>query len=72
MRGRDDIGVEGFIKKVRKARAKCREQSDLLDLIIAQKITEDAERSIRHLDIESYTDRIPRREINTSMLHQLR
>ena len=56
LKGRDDIGVEGFIKKVRKARARCREQPELLDLILSQRITEDAERSIRHLDIESYTD----------------
>lgn len=56
LRGRDDIGVEGFIKKVKKARAKCRQQTELLDLILNQRITEDAERSIRHLDIDNYTD----------------
>lgn len=56
LKGRDDIGVEGFIKKVRKARSRCREKEELLDLIIATRITDDAERSIRHLDIETYAE----------------
>ncbi|XP_076301569.1 uncharacterized protein LOC143219512 [Lasioglossum baleicum] len=56
LKGRDDIGVERFIKKVRKARRNCKERDELLDLILATRVTDDAERSIRHLEIETYEE----------------
>ena len=55
-RGRDDIGVEDFITSIKIARTQCKEEDFLLRLIIAEKITEHAERSIRHLSINSYDE----------------
>ncbi|CAL7937383.1 unnamed protein product [Xylocopa violacea] len=54
LRGRDDVGVEDFIHSVRKAKTRCCEPDLLLDLILVEKITEHAKRSIRYLKIESY------------------
>ena len=54
--GQDDIGVEGFIKRVREARAECREKRALLRLILTQRIIGETERSIRYIGIENYED----------------
>lgn len=56
LNGQDDIGVEGFIRKVRDARSECKEQNILLKLILTQKIVGEAERSIRHVIIDTYDD----------------
>lgn len=56
LNGKDDIGVEDFIKAVKRARAQCNEEDLLLGLIIAEKIADQAERSIRHLAINSYEE----------------
>jgi hypothetical protein len=52
LNGQDDIGVEGFIKRVREARAECKETRALLRLILTKRIVGKAERSIRHSVIE--------------------
>ena len=54
--GQDDIGIEDFIKTVKKAKTRCTQTNLLLDLIIAKKITGFAEKSIRYLQINSYED----------------
>ena len=52
----DDIGIDDFIKTVKKAKTRCTQAKLLLDLIIAKKITGFAEKSIRYLQINSYED----------------
>ncbi|CAL7933002.1 unnamed protein product [Xylocopa violacea] len=47
LRGRDDVEVEDFIYLVRKAKTRCCEPDLSLDLILVEKITERAKRSIR-------------------------
>jgi hypothetical protein len=54
--GQDDIGVEGFIKRVREARSECKEKRALLRLILTKCIVGEAERSIRYSVIETYGD----------------
>jgi hypothetical protein len=56
LNGQDDIGVEGFIKRVRGARSECKEKHALLRLILTKRIVGEAERSIRHSVIETYGD----------------
>nr|XP_034194820.1 uncharacterized protein LOC117611039 [Osmia lignaria] len=56
LRGRDDVGVEDFIKSVRYARSNCSEKTLLLKLILIEKITENAKRSIRYTSIETYKE----------------
>nr|XP_034195013.1 uncharacterized protein LOC117611186 [Osmia lignaria] len=56
LRGRDDVGVEDFIKSVRYARSNCSEKTLLLKLILIEKITENAKRSIRYTSIETYEE----------------
>ena len=58
LRGRDDVGVEDFILSVRKARARCKESDRelLLDLILIERITDNAKRNIRYLKINSFED----------------
>ena len=50
--GLDDIRVEDVIKTIEKAREKCSQPELLLDYIIAEKITGQAERAIRYTDIQ--------------------
>jgi hypothetical protein len=38
LNGQDDIGVEGFIKRVREARSECKEKHALLRLILTKRI----------------------------------
>ncbi|XP_033314395.1 uncharacterized protein LOC117213154 [Bombus bifarius] len=56
--GQDDVGVEDFILSVRKARARCKasDRELLLDLILIEKITDNAKRNIRYLKINSFED----------------
>ena len=54
--GQDDMGVEDFIKTVKRARIRCEEPEILLDLILAKKITHVAEKAIRYMQINSYED----------------
>lgn len=54
LKGRDDLGVEDFISDVRYARSVCRDKHMLLKLVIAEKITDQAERAIRYLRIDTY------------------
>ena len=56
LKGRDDNGVEDFIKSIKKARLRCNQQNLLLDFIIAEKIVENAKRAIRFTPINSYED----------------
>ncbi|XP_033316637.1 uncharacterized protein LOC117214557 [Bombus bifarius] len=58
LRGRDDVGVEDFILSIRKARARCKasDKDILLDLILVEKITDNAKRNIRYLKINSFED----------------
>ena len=56
LRGRDDIGVEDFVKNVRFAQSQCHQKALLLKLILVKRITENAKHSIRFLDIENYKD----------------
>ena len=44
--GHDDIGVEDFIRSVERAQEKCSQPDLLLDFILAEKITQNAERAI--------------------------
>lgn len=48
------MGVEDFIKSVEFARQCCNEEQLLLKLILVEKITENAKRSIRYIDIKTY------------------
>ena len=54
LRGRDDVGVEDFIKSAEYARSVCSEEQLLLKLIVVEKVIENAKRSIRYINIESY------------------
>lgn len=56
LRGRDDVGVEDFIKSVRFARNNCSEKNLLLRLILIEKITENAKRSIRYTTINTFEE----------------
>ena len=54
--GQDDVGVEDFIRTLKRARTRCTQPDLLLDLVIAKKITGFAERAIRYIPINSYED----------------
>jgi hypothetical protein len=56
LNGQDDVGVEGFIKRIREARSECKEKRALLRLILTERIVGEAERSIRHSVIKTYGD----------------
>ena len=56
LRRRDDSGVEDFTRMVMRAKSRCFEPDILLDKILATKIIENAERSIRHLQITCYDE----------------
>ena len=53
--GQDDIGVEDFIKNVKRARDRCNQSSILLDLI-SKRIQGAAEKALRYTPITSYED----------------
>ena len=54
--GQDNIGIEDFIKTVKRAKSRCSQTNLLLDLIMANKITAFAEKAIKYLQINSYED----------------
>lgn len=56
LKGHDDVGVEEFIKSVKRAKADCARPERLLDLVINEKIIDDAERNIRGIEIHNYKD----------------
>ena len=56
LRGHDDVGVEEFIRSAQRARKRCSEPEELLDLIVNKKIIGEAERSIRGLEIYDYRE----------------
>ena len=52
--GQNDIGVEDFMKNVKRARDRCNQPSILLDLIISKRIQGAEEKAIRYTPITSY------------------
>ena len=54
--GQDDMGVEDFIKTVKRARIRCEEPEILQDLILAREITHAAAKAIGYMQINSYED----------------
>ena len=52
----DDVGVEDFIRSIKRAKLHCSQPNILLDFIIAQKIKGLAEKTIRFIPIDSYDD----------------
>ena len=54
LKGCDDMGVEDFIKTVKRARIRCSQPDLLLDLIIANKIRDRAKRTIPFNPIDNY------------------
>ena len=56
LNGKDDCGVEYFIKIVKKAHKRCCQKDLLLDLILSQKVIDQAKRAIRFIPIEDYED----------------
>ena len=47
--GQDDMGVDDFIKTVKRARIRCEEPEILVDLIVAKKITHAQKKAISTL-----------------------
>ena len=56
LNGQDDMGVEDFIKSIKKAKIRCTQPNLLLDLIVAKKIQGIAEKATRYSQINSYED----------------
>lgn len=56
LNGINDIGVEEFIKSVKLARTRVNDQTILLRMIIAEKITDRAKQSIRFCSISSFEE----------------
>lgn len=54
LNGQDDIGVEDFIKTVKRAQKRCSQPELLLDYILAEKITQQAEKCIRYTQINDF------------------
>ena len=54
LKGRYDIGVEDFIKTVKRAQMRCSQPDLLLDFVIAEKIKDQAKRAIRFNPIHNY------------------
>ena len=54
LNGHDDMGVEDFIKSVKKAQKKCSQPLLLLEFILASKIVQQAEKAIRYIPIDDY------------------
>ena len=52
--GQDDINVEDFIRLVEKEQENCSQPDLLLDFILAEKITQIAERAIRLKHFDSF------------------
>ena len=54
LKGKDDQGVEDFIKSIKNAKQYCNDPDFLLQLILAEKLQHNAERTLRYIDINSY------------------
>ena len=69
LNGTDDIGIKDFIDNVRYARSQCSNRCLLVELILAEKITGHAERSLRYLRITTYEGLydVLRSKLNTPM-----
>lgn len=52
--GQDDMGVEDFIKTVKRAQKRCSQPELLLDFILAEKITHQAEKCLRYTRIRDF------------------
>ena len=60
----DEMGIEPFIALDNRIKMQCRNSKVLLDWIIAEKIEGEAEKSIRFLSIQSYSDLFKSLRIN--------
>lgn len=56
LNGRNDIGVEEFIKSVRFARSRTNDQETLLRMILTERITDFAKQSFRFCQIHGYEE----------------
>lgn len=56
LHGRDNMDIEDFLKKVQLAKNSCSEPTLLLQLILAEKIFDQAENSIRYTKIDTYSE----------------
>lgn len=54
LKGKDDCGVENFIRCVKHGRKRCSQPELLLDFILAEKMTDSAKRAIHFITIENY------------------
>ena len=50
------MGIEDFIKSIKRARLRCYQPDLLLDVIFTEKIQEQAKRSIPYAEIGNYDD----------------
>ena len=56
LNGQDDVGVQDFIRSVKRAKARYSQPDLLLDFIITEKIVGNAKRAIRYSTINSFDD----------------
>ena len=56
LNGENDIGVEEFIKCIKRAQLRCSQPHALLDMIISERIRENAEKAVKFMKIHSYED----------------
>ena len=56
LNGRDDIGLENFIRGIKRAKLRCSLRNIILDFIIAQSIKASAEKAVRFIPIDFYDD----------------
>ena len=52
----NDIGVEEFIRRIKRAQLRCTQPHALLDMIISERIGENADKAITFMEIHSYKD----------------
>lgn len=56
LNGQDDVGVQDFIRSVKRAKARCSQPELLLDFIVTERIVGNAKRAIRYAIINNYDD----------------
>ena len=56
LNGENDIGVEEFIRCIKRAQLGCTQPHALLDMIISKRIRGNAEKAIRFMETHSYKD----------------
>ena len=54
--GQDDMGIEDFIRTILRIKNQCSQPQLLLDFILAENITGNAEKAIRYTTINTYND----------------